>query len=79
MNIQDDLANLCRNIRILREKQHLTQKEMAAIMGVGVGMLRRIEHGELPRRCHAGHLIALSQHFGIALDVLFFDDLEEYL
>lgn len=76
---KSELDNLCRNIYILRKKHRLCQKEMAAIMGMGVGMLRRIEHGEISRRFHTGHLEALHRHFGISLDVLFCEDLGKLL
>ena len=77
MNTIDYAANFSHNIRFLRQQHNLSQKDMARILGMGVGMLRRIEHGEMPRRCHAGHLLALSEHFGVATHAVLFQRLDE--
>ena len=41
---------LCKNIKILREKNKLSKKEMAKRLGIGVIALSKLESGILPKR-----------------------------
>jgi len=66
-----ELSVFCDNVRFLRKAHGLSQKEMAKIMGIGVGGLRIIERGTVPPRLDVFVLICLSDHFHISCDSLF--------
>lgn len=70
-----DIEILCRNLLYLRKKRRLTQKEMAKLLGIGVGSLRRIERGELPPGVGCGMLFNAHSAFGIPPAVLLGKDL----
>ena len=59
------------NIRALRKKNGLTQKEMAAIMGIGVKSLRTIESGSFPKRFGINAVIRVAETFHIMPSRLF--------
>ena len=61
---------LCKNIRYLRKKNHLTQKEMAEIVGTSISSIRRIEQGTNIPRIHSGMLYRLCVHFNISADAM---------
>ncbi len=71
MNEDQSLTIFCQNIRILRIKNGLSQKEMAKILRIGVGSLRTIEAGHIPPRfgCNAFYYAAV--HFGLRISALF--------
>ncbi len=48
MNKEEEAKILSHNISSLRRKASMTQEEMAAVMGISVSGLRRIESGKLP-------------------------------
>ena len=50
MNKKEQCVILCKNIKYLRRKYKLTQKEMAEICHISVSSLRKIERNELPPR-----------------------------
>ena len=56
------------NVTQLRKKNNLSKRKMAAIMGIGVNMLDRIEAGELPRRLKASAILNLSNYFQVSTD-----------
>ena len=60
--------NFCKNILYLRRKHHLSQKEMAAILGISIGRLRRIERGEDQTRLHCGMLCRVCDYFALSAD-----------
>lgn len=72
----DFVEHFRQNICWLRKSRHLTQKEMAAILGVSVSTIRRIESGA-PVRLHCGMVRRFCDHFGISADVLLREKLEE--
>ena len=67
----------CRNVYYLRKKHHLTQKEMAQILGVGVGNLRKMEKGPEYPRIYGKMLIRVCNHFDIFADVMLKEDIWE--
>ena len=69
--------NLCNNVRYLRQQHGLTQKEMAAVLGVSVRLLRGIEHGEPGHRLGTFMLCRLCAHFGLSTDAVLCTRLEE--
>lgn len=60
--------NFCHNIRYLRQKHHLTQKEMAQAMGISVKTLRKIENCDPSARINAAILCRLCDHFCLSID-----------
>lgn len=71
MNIKKDMQFFCENVKSIRRSNHLTQKEMAEILGIGVHSLSRLEKGELPRRMSVKVLFNIHKHFGILPKDLF--------
>lgn len=74
MEIDKEKRAFGENLRRLRRGHHLTQSQMAAIMGIGVKSLRRIERGDFPKRFYADHLFRLVEYFHIPADSLFLTD-----
>lgn len=58
------LLILCDNVRILRRRAGLTQKEMAKRLGVGVGSISMLEKGVVPKRLSCEVLFRLALEFG---------------
>lgn len=71
MNISQDALNFCCNIAYLRKKHGMTQAEMAKILDVGVGTVRKLEHGIIPPRLSAAVVCRVSDHFHIHPSTLF--------
>ena len=55
-------------LRVLRKEKKETQKQLAAIIGVGYRQYQRYEHGE--QKPGLDNLCALADHFGVTLDYL---------
>lgn len=67
----------CENVKFLRQRASLSQKEMARIMKVSVKTLSRIEHGELPLRLGVEVAMRLCSRFCVSADQLLFQRLAE--
>lgn len=65
MNSKNYNKIFCQNVQFLRDKNHLTQAEMAEKLGVSVNSLRSLEKGEVPPRLRCGILIRIHTVFGI--------------
>ena len=65
------LEYFCENIKNLRAEKGLSKKEMAKILGIGVGSLTQLEAGKLPPRLDCGVLERIHKHFGIIPAALF--------
>ena len=61
----------CQNIKMLREKNGLSKKEMAEIMGISTVSLTKIESGILPPRANVGTLFNICKRFNIKPHKLF--------
>lgn len=55
----------CNLVRSLRFETKITQKEMASILGVGVGSVRKLERGVIPARLTPDAISRLYKEFGI--------------
>ena len=67
----DEFSNFCCNIRYLRKKNGLTQKQMAKKLKISVGYVRMLERGQIPARM--GILTIWDAHiaFGVPIkDIL---------
>lgn len=65
METSEMLCFFCKNLKAVRKKNKLTQKEMAKILGIGVASLSSIERGKVPPRLKADIVIKIRQNFGI--------------
>lgn len=45
-----NIQNFLYNIAWLRKQHHLTKKKMAALLGIGIFSLIKIENGRLPKK-----------------------------
>jgi y4mF family transcriptional regulator len=59
-------------IRQERKKQKLTQDQLAAIAGVGVGFIREVEHGK--PTCQLALVLQVLQTLGLKLGIKTPDD-----
>ena len=64
------LAVFCANIRYLRKSRGLTQQQMAQLLHISVGYVRRLERGEVPPRLTVEILQYVYISFGISPAVL---------
>ena len=48
--MRDEFANFCSNIRYLRRKNGLTQKQMAQKLHISENYVRKLERGQIPHR-----------------------------
>ena len=60
-----------KNMKDIRAKNNISKKEMAKILGIGVGSLSKIESGILPPKLEANILIKIYHKFGILPSELF--------
>ena len=76
----DELHVFCKNIRILRIKNGLSQKEMAKLLRIGVRSLRTIETGHIPPRLGCNVFYYAAVHFGLRISALFvpFPGMEQF-
>lgn len=58
-------STFCQTVRRLRREHHLTQKEMAQIIGIGLTSLRKIESGIYPVRLNVYHLCRIAEYFSL--------------
>ncbi len=71
MATNKEIQLLCSNVRALRRQRNLSQREMAAIMGIGISSLRKLESGCLPPRLRLDAVFALADAFSLPPDALF--------
>ena len=71
MKNDTQIAIFCQNIKILREKNCLSENEMAKILRIGVISLKKLEQGIIPHRTGVKLIFNISQHFKIAPHKLF--------
>lgn len=64
-NNEKQIQILCENIAFLRKENHLSKKEMATILGIGVQSLTKLENGELPPRLRVDIIFHIYDRFGI--------------
>jgi len=63
----------CRNVRTLRKKYGLTQKQMAEIMNTSVYSVRLLEQGKLPLHLPYTVLYGLADYFKLPADIFFLE------
>lgn len=77
MAATESIELVYRNIRFLRRANHLTQKEMAKILNIGVGTLRKMERGVPVPRVTVDILWQIRDTFGISPSALMNLDLQQ--
>ena len=77
MSVNQFAKNFSKNVQYLRQKNDLTQAEMAAIIGISVSTLRRLEAAHPDARVHCVMLDRVCDHFGISADVMLRERLEK--
>lgn len=65
------LEYFCSNVRLLREREGLSKRKMAKLLGVGVKTLTMIENGTFPPRLDCRVLFRIHRQFGIKPAELF--------
>ena len=60
-----EIGVLCANIKYLREKNGLSEKEMAKELHISEKSLRSIENGDFPLNISCGILFTIKHRFGI--------------
>ena len=76
MEMERIYATLAGNIRYLRRNGGLNEKEMAAILGISVRSLGKMESGQLPRCFTSAVLCRMSEYFHISTDALLYEDMD---
>lgn len=71
MFFDEEILNFCKNVKFLRENNNLSKKEMAKILGIGIGSLTKLEKGEIPERMGANVIINICDYFHILPNKLF--------
>lgn len=77
MDNHSSVHNFSRNTRYLRIKHQLSLSEMAAIIGISVSTLRRLEMGMPSVRMNCVMLNRVCNHFDVSADVMIRERLEE--
>lgn len=68
---------LMHNLTYLRKAHGLSQRQMAATLGIGPGSIRRIEQGIWPPNLPVSVLISVARHFGVRSYILLSRRLDE--
>ena len=71
MEAYNEFLIFCKNIRTLRGRQDLTEREMAKILHVSVKTLSMLENGVFPTHTSANIIFRLSRAFQISPKDLF--------
>ena len=65
MKNENQMIVFCQNVKVLREKNGLSQREMAKIMAISVNSLKKIEEEIMPPRMSVKIIFKLSRYFYI--------------
>ena len=77
MEKSDFYENFCANVGYLRLYHGMTQAEMAAVLGVSVGKLRKLEKGNAWCRVDCGMIRRLCLHFNVTANSVLLTRLPE--
>ena len=69
----DELIIFTKNITYLRNKNNLSKKEMARLLGIGASSLNKLENGEIPGKMSASVILKTSKAFNMRPCELFRD------
>ena len=60
-----ELENFIWNVAWLRRQYGFSKKKMAALLGIGVGSINKIERDELPPALSVEVIFTIYRHFGV--------------
>ena len=63
--MDDSLNNFMRNITELRLQNGLSKRQMAALLGVSVRTITRLERGDFPPNLSVNMVFRIQKHFGV--------------
>ena len=65
MHKNQEIIVFCKNVKMLKERNGLTNMEMAKIMGIGSASLTKIESGILPPGVSTSIIFELCKRFNV--------------
>ena len=74
---EESINILAQNMRVLRENNGLSKKEMAKRLGIGVCSLSKLESGILPKRLSVEVIFVIERDFGVEAHRFIRDKLEK--
>ena len=69
--IEQDVAQICENLKLLRQKKSIRTRELSTASGVSEYMIKSFENGVLPKRASVTHLLNLCTYFDIHICRIF--------
>lgn len=63
--LDTEIKQFLLNIAYLRKCHNLSKKEMARILGIGIGSYNKIEQGKLPKRLTTDVIFNITDYFKI--------------
>ncbi len=63
--IQTEIKQFLVNVAYLRKRHNLSKKEMAQILGIGIGSYNKLEQGILPERLSVDVIFNITDYFKI--------------
>lgn len=75
--LDSDYDIFMHNVAWLRKKHGFTKKKMAALMGIGIESLNKIEKGVFPKNLKVDAIINIQKSFGVSPATLLTKRLEE--
>ena len=77
--MDDWRTNFCQNLHHLRQVHGMTQKEMAAVLGISVGTYGRLERGDPTVRIRSGRIHRVCDQFGVSVEEILYQNWPEML
>ena len=68
---QDEFNQMCKNIKLLREKKKISRKELSKASGVSEYMIGNFEKGIITERMNVEHLFRLCNFFDVKIHEIF--------
>ncbi|MFN3699958.1 MAG: helix-turn-helix domain-containing protein [Alphaproteobacteria bacterium] len=69
LKVSEDSVVIGANLKALRRRHKMTQKDVAALLGVCFQQVQKYENGK--NRIPLEHIIALKQYWGVSYDDFF--------
>ena len=67
----------CCNVLALRKRNNLSKKDMAKLLGIGIGSLNKLEKGIIPERMSCTVLVRISKVFHVPISYILGKALDE--
>lgn len=62
--MKDDVQIFCENVRWIKEKEGLSDRQLASILQIGLYSTRKLLKGELPGRMSVDVVFHIARHLG---------------